>query len=155
MKAGFGSRDAAVKAVVDGEAEFEDLSGLISWVRSDVVMELGQDPDWPTTEMHDLWTTFVGRLDTARVGRWGKSHAKATVRWFDGDFDRGGLTSQIVADRRGAPQCFRRLSTSWGEADVSVPASLQGVLQATVSEDGTTLEMSYIGPQSPFGASPS
>ena len=55
MKAGFGSRTGAIKAVADGNADFKDMSGLVNWARSSSVSELGQVPDWPTTETHDLW----------------------------------------------------------------------------------------------------
>ena len=83
MKAGFGSRNGAVKAVADGEADFEDVKGLLRWVKSDPVVELGGNPDWPTVETHELWTAFVEGVGTTRFVRWRMSDAEVPVRWYD------------------------------------------------------------------------
>ena len=48
IKAGFGSRIAAIKAVADCDGTFTTIRGLRRWVRSDVVEEMSTDSDWPT-----------------------------------------------------------------------------------------------------------
>ena len=151
MKAGFGSRNAAVKAVADGEADFDSLSGLLKWVGNDLVAKLGEDPNWPTAETHELWAMFIGGLGTARAEKWRKTYAKVPVRWFDARAERSGVPVRLSPVDGNTTVCSASFDPL-GTADVSLPMSLQGVLQATVSDDGNALHVSYIGPEQPFRA---
>ena len=149
MKAGFGSRNAAVTAVADGEGNFEDLEGLVQWMRSDPIVELGRNRAWPTTETHELWHTFVGGLGPGRAESWRKTEARVGVEWFEAGVDRAGLPVRLSPSDGKCKVCSASFDTL-GEADVNLPASLQGVLRATVSDNGAALEVSYIGPEQPF-----
>ena len=151
IKAGFGSRNAAVKAVADGVGNFEDLGGLVRWVKSDPVVELGRNPAWPTTETHELWKSFVGGLGPGRAESWRKTEARIGVEWNEEGVDRAGLPVRLSPDDGNCKVCTASFDTL-GEADFSLPVSLQGVLRATVTDDGAALEVSYIGPEEPFRA---
>lgn len=146
MKAGFGSRHAAVKAVADGNGYFEDLRGLVRWVTSNRVMELGQYPAWPTPETHELWTAFVGDVGQGQAGSWRNSEARVGVEWFGAGVARAGLPVRL-SPADGSCKVSSASFDTLGEADISLPASLQGVLRTTVSDDGAALEVSYIGPE--------
>lgn len=151
MKAGFGSRKAAVQAVADGEGDFDDLGGLVSWASSDPVVELGRNRDWPTPESHELWKTFVGGLRPGRAESWRKTEARIGVEWFDARVDRAGLPVRLsLAD--GIWKVRSKSFHTLGEAEVNLPVSPQGVFRATVSADGAALDVSYIGPDDPFRA---
>lgn len=151
MQAGFASRKAAIKAIEDGEANFKDLRGLSRWVKSDLVAKLSQDTSWPTTETHDIWTTFVDGLGAARTGRWRKSSIEVPVHWFDSKFNRAGLPVRL-SQVDGRTAVFSDSFEALGEADVILPDSLEGVLRATVVDEGTEISLSYIGPERPFDA---
>ena len=118
MKAGFGSRNAAVKAVADGEGDFEDLGGLVSWVRSDLVVELGRSPDWPTRESHELWNTFIGGLGPGRAESWRKTDAEVGVEWFEPEVDRAGLPVRLSPADGSCKVCSASFDTL-GEGNCS------------------------------------
>ena len=149
MKAGFGSRTGAIKAVAAGNADFESMRGLVIWTRSDLVVELGRDPAWPTPETHDLWETFVAGLGPARARAWKKSETSVPVDWSDSDSGRAGIPVRMLASGK---RC-EVLSSDFkplGEVAMSLTEDLRGVLHASASDDGSMIELKYLGPDEPF-----
>ena len=61
MQAGFSSRLAAIKAVTETEAEFTTARELAAWLRSDLILELSESDNWPTSESESLWKFFVSQ----------------------------------------------------------------------------------------------
>ena len=80
MKAGFGSRNGDIKAVAAGNADFEDVRGLVRWATSWMIVALGHDSGWPTPETHELWESFVAGLGPARARAWRKSDDAPTTQ---------------------------------------------------------------------------
>ena len=149
MKAGFGSRTGAIKAAADGHAHFEDVEGLVTWARSAFVVVLGQDSGWPTPETHELWESFIAGLGSARARAWRKSEARVPVEWFEGGLDCAGMPVRLSATG-GECEVLSSDFEALGTANVKLPASLDGVLRGTVSDDGATIQLSYVGPEELF-----
>ena len=149
MKSGFGSRISAIKAVNDGNATFTNAEGLRSWIGSDIVKKMSQDPTWPTSETHELWRQFVGNLREGRRLAWRKSQAQVRMAWCDGNTQAGDLPVRLVRNNRYSEV----LSPDYeviGKTDAILSSDLKGILRATVSKDATSIQFNYIGPESSF-----
>ena len=149
MKSGFGSRISAIKAVNDGNATFTDTEGLRSWIGSDIVKKMSQDPTWPTSETHELWRQFVGNLREGQRLAWRKSQTQVRMTWFDGNTQNGKLPVRLVRNNRYSEV----LSPDYeviGKADAVLSEDLKGILRATVSKDATSIQLSYVGPEKSF-----
>lgn len=149
IKAGFGSRTGAIKAVLDGNADFDAMPGLVSWAKSDPVSALGRDLEWPTPETHELWETFVAGLGHARARAWEKSEARVPVEWLDAEAKPVGMPLRLSANREGCDVLSPEFELL-GKVDVDLPAQLEGILQATATGDVATIQLSYVGPENPF-----
>ena len=149
IKAGFGSRIAAIKAVNDGNATFIDTGGLRSWVGSDIVIKLGQDPTWPTPETYDLWHQFVVNLREGRRLAWRKYQVQIQIDWVDDSTRFGGLPVRLVRSGKYS----EILSSDYeviGKTDAVLSSELKGILRATVSNDTTSIQLNYLGPEKSF-----
>lgn len=149
MKAGFDSRIAAINAVNDGNATFADTGGLRSWIDSDVIITLSENPTWPTPETHALWRQFISNLREGRHRAWRKSQAQVRINWSDGTIRDGDLPVRIVRNDRHS----EILSSDYefiGKTDAVLSSDLKGILRATVSKDETSIQLSYIGPEDSF-----
>ena len=151
MKAGFGSRNGAIKAVAAGNADFEDVRGLVRWATSGMIVALGRDSGWPTPETHELWESFVAGLGPARARAWRKSEADVPVEWFEEGTDCAGMPVRIRVDG-GDCEVLSSDFEPLGRADLTLPESLDGVVRGTVSDDGLAIQLSYVGPEEPFQA---
>ena len=59
MQAGFNSRQAAIKAVVDLAATFTTSTTLNEWLDSEAVNLNTQSGIWPTSETSSMWKSFI------------------------------------------------------------------------------------------------
>ena len=149
IKAGFGSRIAAIKAVTDGGGTFRTVNGLKYWAGSDPIKDMSVDQGWPTPETHDLWRTFVESLHVGQRGAWRKSEATIQVDWYDGITPAADLPVRLVK----SGQKFEVFSADYepiGTTDVAFDPGYQGILRATVSEDAGEIALSYLGPENLF-----
>lgn len=149
MKAGFGSRIAAIKAADDGNATFTDANGLRSWIDSDIIKKLSQEPAWPTPETHDLWRRFASNLREGKRLAWRKSQAQIRINWSDGNIRDGGFPVRLVRNDRYS----EILSPDYeviGKTDAILSSDIRGILRATVSKDATSIQLNYIGPEKSF-----
>jgi len=149
MKAGFNSRIAAIKAVSDGDATFTTIGELRRWIRSDAVKQMGENPNWPTPETHDIWLTFVDSLRTGQHTAWQKSEAKIQMDWHDDSTQIAGLPVRLVRSGRHS-KVFSADYEFIGTADIMLDPGFQGIVRATVSDDASELQLSYLGPEKPF-----
>ena len=149
IKAGFGSRIAAIKAVNDGKATFADTRGLKSWIGSDIVTKLDRDPTWLTLETHDLWHQFVVNLREGRRLAWRKYQAQIQIDWVDDNTRFGGLPVRLVRSGKYS----EILSPDYaiiGKMDAVLSSEIKGILRATVSDDTTSIQLNYLGPENSF-----
>ena len=146
IKAGFGSRIAAIKAVNDGNGTFIDTKGLRRWIGSDVVIRLGKDPTWPTPEIHDIWHQFVTNLHKGQSLAWRKSEVQVRIDWADGSTRVGGLPVRLIRNGKYSEV----LSPDYeivGRTDAILSLETKGILRATVSNDRTSIQLNYLGPE--------
>ena len=149
MKAGFNSRIAAIKAVSDGDAAFTTIGELRRWISSDAVKQMGENPNWPTPETHDIWLTFVDSLRTGQHTAWQKSEAKIQMDWHDEPTRTAGLPVRLV----NSGQHSKVYSADYqliGTTDTVLAADFRGILRATISDDANEIQLSYLGPEKPF-----
>lgn len=148
IKAGFGSRSIAIKATSDGNADFSDVAGLMNWIDSDPVVELGRNPDWPTPESHELWKSFVSTLHSAPDLAWEVAKKSVPVEWVDESPKLTGMAVRVYPKKVGCDI----LSSSFdllGKADVDLSWAEPGSLHATVFDDPAMIEVNYAGPKMP------
>jgi len=79
VQAGFSSRLAAIKAVVESKAAFTTKFGLQEWLNSDPVKKLTEAGDWPTTETAEMWADFCGSFSPLSFQVWSPQEYKADV----------------------------------------------------------------------------
>ena len=146
MKSGFGSRIAAIKAVNDGKATFTDTRELRSWISSDTIVKLGQDPAWPTLETHDLWHQFVDNLRKGRHRAWRKSQAHIWIDWLDDNARIGDRPVRLIRSDKYSEILTPDYEVI-GKTDAVLSSDIKGVLRATVSNDTTSIHIDYLGPE--------
>ena len=149
IRAGFNSRIAAIKAVNDGDATFTTVKELRRWIRSDAVKQMGDNPNWPTPETHDIWLTFVDSLRTGQHTAWQKSEVKIQMNWQDDSMQIGGLPVRLVKSGHHS-KVFSADYELIGTADTMLAPDFQGILRATVSDDAREIQLSYLGTEKPF-----
>lgn len=148
MQAGFTSRLAAIKAIADTRANFEDASGLRIWLRSEDVTQRSQAADWPTEASHEAWIAFQSSYEPQDKTEW-KSWTYS---------DHADWTSPVGTPAAGAPvrvvtaedgNGFQILSPDHellGKLANPLNIARKGLLLATVNADRARIDMAYIGP---------
>lgn len=71
------------------------------------------------------------------------------MAWFDGNTQDGDLPIRLVRNDRYSEV----LSSDYeviGKTNAIISSDLKGILRATVSEDATSIQLNYIGPESSF-----
>jgi hypothetical protein len=81
MQAGFNSRLAAIKAIVDTRATFESNQGLADWLASEQVVNLSNTADWPTAETAEIWRAFVTTFAPPDRTKWTDWTYAAPIAW--------------------------------------------------------------------------
>jgi hypothetical protein len=70
IRAGLPSRQAAIAAVVTGNAAFSDSAGLREWLLSNEIAVLPEDDQWPTPETSALWRRFRNEVTGVSTPTW-------------------------------------------------------------------------------------
>lgn len=79
VQAGFSSRLAAIKAVVETKATFTTKFELQEWLNSDRVRELTKAGNWPTAETAEMWSDFCASISPLSFMVWSPQEYKADV----------------------------------------------------------------------------
>ena len=90
MQAGFTSRLAAVKAVRDTNASFENAHQRQRWLRSRNVAERSEDGGWPTRASHAVWVAFLDRHRSEGESAWSSQSGAFPVAWSVAELPRAG-----------------------------------------------------------------
>lgn len=144
MHAGFSSRIAAIRSVVETKADFTSMGGLRKWLRSDEIKEGTLDPDWQTPHTHGLWLQFIESLAPARRRKWQKQKESLKVVW-DGPWADAG-TPVRLRDMDGVTMVLDADFTRLGVLKLRLNTNRRGLIQAIVSDDENYLEITYLGP---------
>jgi hypothetical protein len=146
MQAGFTSRLAAIKAVMDTGATFSSSYELGEWLRSEPVVRLTEGGNWPTQASAPLWKTFLQEYSPPRKKVWSARNVARAVRWRYG-----------VAPPPHTPLKVRNIDS--GTALLSATHELRGYLDrpiiqdwsghllATVSAEPNAVTLTYYGPE--------
>lgn len=84
MQAGFSSRTAALKVVVETNATFENAHELKAWLHSEEIVALTANTEWPTVETRNLWLEFQQGYSPASNRVWKKWVLDCPVDWNEG-----------------------------------------------------------------------
>lgn len=146
MQAGFASRLAAIKAVKDGEGQFNSNHTLVRWLRSEAVTTLSGEASWPTRETHSIWIEFVRSFDAQAARPWVRSTESAQVSWLEGTAPKPGTPLRI--DSTSGPKDLVMSSDykCLGVLSKLLNPERTGLLVATASGVRRTIELDYVGP---------
>jgi hypothetical protein len=148
MRAGFTSRLAAIKAINDAEATFDNAASLRMWLRSDKVVELSRSKAWPTEASHDIWTAFLTSYEPQERTEWKSCTYTDHARWISPvRVPAAGADVRIVTARdEGTFQILTPDHDLLGTLASPLFIGRKGLLSATVNADRARIDMSYIGP---------
>ena len=147
MRAGFGSRIAAIKAVVDTGATFSNYAELREWLRSERVAEREAAADWPTPETAEMWTDFRGSVRPVETKLWEERLYSADVRWApDKERPEPGSSIRVYSDPDDVHLILSPNGDPLGEMGNYINPHRTGLLHAAVLEDGQRISLRYFGP---------
>ncbi len=147
MQAGFTSRLAAIKAVMETNATFDGYQGLREWLNSENVIVLSRKDNWPTLETAEMWRSFVASFVPIEKAVWKDWNWLPSVAWDEGKTPPAYSPVRVVTSPDG--------SVDWvlspdheilGYLANRLNTGRKGLVKATVDADRTRLNISYIGP---------
>ena len=146
IQAGFTSRLAAVKAVVDTGATFSNAFELQLWLRSDQVATMSAQADWPTPETKELWFSFTQSFAPRATNVWKEQRFWVSVIWRPGA-ERPAGTAVRVYDQAGHPIILAADGLPLGSVQAPLNPERRGLLRTTVMEEPGRILLSYLGPE--------
>ena len=147
MQAGFTSRLAAIRAVIDTGAQFTNSFELNAWLNSDQLRALGENANWPTPNSHTLWTEFIDSYTPPEKKVWSIRAGQSGVAWLEGVVRPApGTTVVLHLLEDGSSVVMSAGYQLLGRLDVIFEAEPSGLFNATVSADTASVQYSYYGP---------
>jgi hypothetical protein len=144
IQAGFSSRLAAIKAVTDTAATFENGQELRLWLYSEAVTAWSALPDWPTAETKAMWAEFMQGFRPSDNRAWADRRYWANVAWLDAPPPAG--TSVQIHDFDGQPRVLAADGAPLGTLQAILNPTRMGLARAHVSQDVSRIDISYLGP---------
>jgi len=145
MQAGFTSRLAAIKAVIDTGAEFATAYELGAWLRSKAVKALTERDNWPTPASAPLWKTFLQEYAPPGKKVWSVKYETRTARWRDKGGPRPG-TPVKVHNTEGVTLLLSATHDHLGHLDPPIVKGWLGLLLACAGTRANTVAITYYGP---------
>ncbi|MDH4764310.1 DEAD/DEAH box helicase [Pseudomonas sp. CBMAI 2609] len=149
IQAGFNSRLAAIKAVIDTSAGFTTGQELRQWLTSDAVAARSASPEWPSRETKHLWTEFSQAFTPVMNRTWVNRRYWANVAWH-GVAPPPGTPIQVVFGT-GMPTALSSDGKPLGVLQMPSRPGLAGVLRAQVAQDPIKIDITYLGPDDLIG----
>nr|GLK21653.1 hypothetical protein GCM10017606_24800 [Microbacterium terregens] len=144
IQAGFNSRLAAIKAVVDTGATFTSGAELRTWLRSPGLAAWSAQPDWPSPETRAMWLEFVQEAAPPANRTWARRDYAGNVEWFAAPAPPGSPVS--LHNWNGQPLVLSADGRRIGRLQHPLNPNRRGLLRATVALNPAHLELSYLGP---------
>jgi superfamily II DNA/RNA helicase len=144
IQAGFNSRLAAVKAVIDTGATFQTGQELRQWLNSEAVAAWSTQPDWPTAETKAMWTDFAQSFTPRENRTWADRRYWANVAWLGAPPPPG--TPVQVHHWSGQPRVLSADGTPLGTVQAALNPGRAGLLRARVAHDIRRIDITYLGP---------
>lgn len=147
MQAGFSSRLAAIKAVEDTNATFQNSQELKAWLDSDLVQALNEDENWPTPESRKLWIEFTREYIPPERSIWKTQDVAVSIELFDPENDFFEGANVRLLKKGEEVILFSASTTVIGRLRGNLASTPRGVIIAKMSEDPDILNVRYIGPE--------
>ncbi len=146
MQAGFTSRLAAIKAVNDTGANFENAAHMRVWMDSEAVVELGQDAEWPTPESHEIWLDFITSYVPPERSIWSTQSATFAAEWLNPEnVPATGVAVKLVSHGDEILILSAKMEKIGRLAEPLIMMS-RGITTARVAPDNQYLDILYHGP---------
>ena len=149
MQAGFTSRLAAIKAVVDTAATFTDYTGLKEWIGSGPVVQFTATPDWPTAATAEMWKAFLATFTPPDRAKWTDWTYSDQVTWKSPDLvPAAGAAIRIVQSPTEADVSLVLAPdhSLLGRLVHRLNPDRKGLLLSDVNQDRSGAAMRYVGP---------
>jgi hypothetical protein len=148
MQAGFTSRLAAIKAVRDTNATFDGYQGLQAWLNSQDVVALTQNGGWPTAESAEIWKAFVASFVPPDKAIWKDWTWHPRVEWEHGKTPPANAPVRVITSSDGTFDWVVSPDHEMlGRLTDRLNAGRRGLVKATVAQDRSRLDLSYVGPE--------
>lgn len=144
LRSGFDHRSAAIKAVKDTEAVFNDTAEMRDWVKN-LAPSFADDPTWPTDSSRAAWTEFTRRLEVRGRRRWGQHVLDVEEVKWDDDIPADGEWLRVSDNGSGTATLWSPGFDMLGTIQVDLNIDREGVLHAVSGTDGT-VQLHYRGP---------
>ena len=144
IQAGFSSRIAAIKAVTDTGAAFQNSYELQQWLSSDSVAEWSAQPNWPTAETKQMWVDFAQNFSPRENRTWTDRRYWANVTWFGAPPPPG--TPLQVYNWTGQSKVLSTDGTPLGTVQVALNPGRMGLVRAQVAKEVSKIDITYFGP---------
>lgn len=146
IQSGFASRLAAIRAVETTGADFDSMSGLESWLKSDALLAASQDGAWPTVETRELWLDYVSSTSGPAGKAWAATSYTSPVEWTGVPMPPGvplRIGGGVGRERAVLRPDFQVVGTvPW-----TPNAKRRGIVLATATGAMDSLSLEYIGPE--------
>ncbi|MDE3812296.1 DEAD/DEAH box helicase [Sinorhizobium meliloti] len=144
IQAGFNSRLAAIKVVEDTAATFTNGAQLRAWLRSADIAKRSVLPQWPTAETRAMWLEFLQEFAPSDKRTWSRRDYLGDIDWFGAPAPPG--TPLGLLHRDGRPLVVAADGRAVGRLPHPLNPKRRGVLRASVGQNVTKLDLSYLGP---------
>jgi len=145
IQAGFNSRLAAIKAVADTGATFDNGQDLRQWLASKDVVARSAPADWPTVETHAMWLEFLQSFRRSDNRTWADRRYWANVAWLGVPPPPG--TPVQIHEFSGQGRVLSVDGGPLGTLKGGVNPKRIGLARAQVSLDAGKIDISYLGPE--------
>jgi hypothetical protein len=153
MQAGFTSRLAAIKAVHDGQGQFQTARELADWLSSERIDQLTSTENWPTSETAEMWRSFRASYTPSSNRIWKKTNVTVDAAWNEGVSVSAGSPLRLADDpsRRRTNVLSPNLELI-GALRRRLNPQRYGSTLATAAPHHGHVELAYLGPDELFAA---
>lgn len=144
IQAGFNSRLAAIKAVIDTGTTFQTGTELRLWLQSESVAAWNALPDWPTPDTRDMWLAFTKSFEPAESLVWTDRRYWVNVEWFDVVPPPGSPVQ--IHHKDGKALALAPDGELLGLVDADLNPGRIGLIQAHVAQEDGRIDIAYLGP---------
>ena len=144
MQAGFNSRQAAIKAVVDTDGNFSNTEELSKWLKSKKILEATVTGDWPTPATEPLWREFVENFKPTKNKIWSSTFEQLPVRWNTKPYPASGTKVRLV-NSKSSTNVIGADGSIIGKIFEPIKILENGVYYATISDNYKILDVEYLG----------
>lgn len=150
IQSGLASRVAAMKAIDDCPAGFDDVQGLRAWVHSEPVVAMAHDTNWPTPETAPLWQIFASGLAVASTSRWAVHTGDVDVVWSGDPLPPDSPVRLIYDAEKKHMQVFSPEMDPLGHLPYHWAKEPAGIALGVVGDPTEEIAVTYVGPSDFF-----